>query len=71
MTSKQKISEALKEDWYIQGFNAVPAFITPSAWSGFALMAQEGFGYTKFFFIFRTNTAKCITGRRIWRAFGR
>ena len=55
MTSKQKIGEALKEDWYIQGFNAVPAFITPSAWSGFALIVQEGFGYTKFLFHFQNE----------------
>ncbi len=40
--------QALKKDWYIQGFNAVPLLLNAATLSGFTMKKQLGFGYESF-----------------------
>ncbi|MDD4902066.1 MAG: PEP-utilizing enzyme [Patescibacteria group bacterium] len=42
------LKRALKKDWYVQGFNAVPSFLNLPAYSGFAMKRELGFGYSMF-----------------------
>lgn len=49
----QKIKDALNQESYVQGFNAVPIFLNPSAWSGFVMKKPLGIGYEKFLIIYK------------------
>lgn len=53
--TEKTIKGESREKWYTQGFNAVPAFIVPSAWSGFTMKSTLGFGYSKFLFHFKND----------------
>ena len=55
MTNYKRIEQALKWDWYIQGFNAVPIFLNHAAYSGFPMKKLMGFGYTAFIFHYQKN----------------
>lgn len=50
MSAKEIIKKALAEDWYIQGLNANPLYLLPSAISGFVMKKDLGFGYPRFLF---------------------
>ncbi|MFH1207178.1 MAG: PEP-utilizing enzyme [Patescibacteria group bacterium] len=55
MTSLQKIKKSIKKDWYIQGFNAVPLYLGPSAISGIHMAKDLGFGYSAFLFHYQNG----------------
>jgi phosphohistidine swiveling domain-containing protein len=51
----RKIKEVVKNDWYIQGFNAVPIFLNTTAYSGFAIQKELGFSYNSFIFNYKNK----------------
>lgn len=51
----EKFHQALKEDWYTQGFSAVPIFLNHAAWSGIIMKEKLGFGYTEYIFHYKNN----------------
>jgi phosphohistidine swiveling domain-containing protein len=53
MNDFKKIKKAINLDWYVQGFNAVPLFLGPSAISGINMRHDLGFGYHGFLFHYR------------------
>lgn len=50
MNDERLLRTAIKKDWYIQGFNAVPLFLASSAVSGIYMKSDLGFGYTAYLF---------------------
>ncbi|MFH2104889.1 MAG: PEP-utilizing enzyme [Parcubacteria group bacterium] len=63
--------QALKEKWYIQGFNGLPIFLNHAGLSAFEMKKYLGYEYTKMFLDFQHNY--CEVGylwtdlERIWR----
>ena len=53
MQNTTKFLEAFKKNWYIQGFNASPIFLTPAALSGIDMHDTVGFGYTDFLLYYK------------------
>ncbi|MFH1848920.1 MAG: PEP-utilizing enzyme [archaeon] len=49
------IAQALKEKWYIQGFNATPILLLSAANSGFTMKKYCGLSYSAFIYEFREN----------------
>ena len=72
MSNFEKIEKALKKDWYIQGFNAVPIFLNHAAYSGFTMKQELGFGYSEFLFHYQNGYGEMwylnSDFRRIWQA---
>jgi phosphoenolpyruvate synthase/pyruvate phosphate dikinase len=53
MNTTNYFKRAIKRDWYIQGFNAVPLFLGLSAASGISMKWHLGYGYTSYLFHYR------------------
>lgn len=64
--------QALKEKWYIQGFNGLPVFLNSAAYSGLLIEKELGFSYQKYFLDYQGDY--CEVGYlqsdldNIWRA---
>jgi len=60
----------LKLDWYIQGFPAVPLFLSVAAESGISMEEELGFCYSHFLFNYYDNYGEmaydCVDLERIW-----
>jgi phosphohistidine swiveling domain-containing protein len=61
----------LKRDWYVQGFSAVPLFLSTAAMSGTIMKKYLGFGYRHFLFNYRGAYGEMAYDRQdfktIWR----
>lgn len=48
---EEVFKKALETEWYVQGFNAVPIFISGAALCGFPMNDKLGFAYKQFLFV--------------------
>src|SRR3989339_1427287 len=71
MNNTEKIKKELRRDWSIQGFSAVPIFLTTAAWSGMLMKKVLGFGYFEFIFNYKNGYGEMFylkaDFRRLWR----
>lgn len=67
----QLFREYLKRDWYVQGFSAVPLFLSTAAKSGTFMKRYLGFGYRHFLFSYYEGYGEMAYDpqdlKRIWR----
>lgn len=53
--NRKKVEEIFKKEWYIQGLNATPIFLSSAGLSGFQLKKDLGFEYSSFIFNYRND----------------
>lgn len=65
----------LKKEWYIQGFNGYPIFLSPAAISGILMEKSLGFGYTIYLYNYHSGYGEMHYSvadlKRIWRVISR
>lgn len=75
MEKLQRFEQAMKREWYTQGFNAVPIFLNHAAWSGMVMKKDVGYGYTHFFYRYQDGYGEMSYDpqdfKRIWRIIKR
>lgn len=66
-----EIKKFLNQDWYVQGFNAVPIFLNPAVWSGVEMKKELGFSYSNFFATYKNGYGEVgylnSDFKRIWK----
>jgi len=50
---------ALRQKWYIQGFNGLPVFLNVAAWSGLTIKKYLGYQYHQYFLDYRRGYCEC------------
>ncbi len=67
----QLFQKYLKRDWYVQGFSAVPLFLSTAAISGTFMKRYLGFGYRHFLFSYHDGYGEMaydpVDFKHVWR----